>query len=64
MKFVRKAINYVRESASELKKVVWPTKKETLNHTLLVISISAGVAVFLGVVDFIMSAGIEKYILE
>ena len=54
-----KIINYVRESAAELKKVTWPTKKETYNYTLLVIAISLGVAIFLGILDYIFTQGFQ-----
>jgi preprotein translocase subunit SecE len=57
-----KLTNYLRDSYRELKKVVWPTKKETINHTLLVIGISLGVAAFLGALDFLFTWVMEKYI--
>ncbi len=47
-------INYIKASQAELKKVVWPSKKETTQHTFLVIGISLGVAAFLGIVDYIL----------
>ena len=46
---------YFIESRQELKKVTWPTKQETKNHTLVVIGISLGVAIFLGVVDYLLT---------
>lgn len=57
-----KLTNYLRGSYQELKKVVWPTKKETTNHTLLVIGISLGVAAFLGALDFLFTWLFEKFI--
>ncbi len=48
-------INYIKSSYEEMKKVTWPTKKETTNHTLLVIGISLGTAAFLGLIDFGLS---------
>jgi preprotein translocase subunit SecE len=56
---LKKFINYIKNSKQELKRVVWPTKKETFNHTLIVIGISVGVAIFLGIVDFILSKVLE-----
>jgi preprotein translocase subunit SecE len=50
-----KALNYVKASIEEMKKVTWPTKKETYNYTLLVIGISIAVALFLGGLDYIFS---------
>ena len=57
-----KAINYLKTSKTELKKVVWPNKKETTNYTLLVIGISLAVAVFLGALDYIFTIGLELLI--
>lgn len=47
--------NYFKNSVIELKKVNWPTKKQTVSNTLLVIGISLGMALFLGIVDFALS---------
>ena len=55
MNIAKKFINYVMASRRELKKVIWPDKKTTTNHTLLVIGVSLGVAAFLGAVDFIFT---------
>ena len=41
-----------------MKKVTWPTKKETYNYTLLVIGISLAIAAFLGVLDYIFNFGL------
>ena len=54
-----KLANYIKGSVEEMKKVTWPTKKETKNYTLLVIGISLSVAVFLGALDFVFSKGLE-----
>jgi len=48
-------VKYLIESKRELKKVTWPTKKETTKHTLIVIGLSLFVAAFLGILDFIFS---------
>lgn len=54
-----KITTYFKESAAELKKVTWPTKKETYNYTILVIGISLGVAIFLGLLDYIFAQGFQ-----
>jgi preprotein translocase subunit SecE len=61
---IEKLTNYIKESTAELKKVTWPTKKQTTNYTLLVIGISLVVATFIGVVDFILALGVEKVIIK
>jgi len=57
-----KIVEYFKGSVEEMKKVTWPTKKETQSYTLLVVGISLAVALFLGAIDFIFSLGIELII--
>lgn len=57
-----KLTNYIKGSAEEMKKVTWPTKKETYRYTLLVIGISLAVAAFLGTLDYIFNWGLELII--
>ncbi|MCG2694345.1 preprotein translocase subunit SecE [Candidatus Parcubacteria bacterium] len=59
---MNKVIKYIFESKAELKKVVWPNKKETTNYTILVIAISLGVAAFFGILDYFLSLGLENLI--
>lgn len=46
-----KLINYFKGAFAEMRKVTWPTRKETYNYTLLVILISLATALFLGGLD-------------
>ncbi|MFA6410391.1 MAG: preprotein translocase subunit SecE [Candidatus Buchananbacteria bacterium] len=55
MNIFDRLVNYIKSSHAELKKVVWPTKKEVTQHTILVIGISLGMAAFLGIVDYLLS---------
>lgn len=57
-----KLFTYIKESRDELKKVVWPSRKETIKYTLIVIGISLVVAVFLGLADYLLTIGLEKII--
>jgi preprotein translocase subunit SecE len=59
---IKKLIQYIKDSITELKKVTWPTKKETTNYTLLVIGISLAVAAFIGIIDYILALGVEQII--
>jgi len=43
---------FLRESRVELRKVTWPTSKEALASTSVVIVVVIIVSLFLGVVDF------------
>ena len=51
-KGIGKAGQFLRESKNELKRVKWPTRKELLASTAVVIVLTLIVAFFLGLVDF------------
>lgn len=55
-----KIIEYLKETKGELKHVIWPSRRQTLYFTLIVILLSVLVAYFLGVFDFIFSKGLGK----
>lgn len=55
-------VKYLVEARTELKKVTWPTRKETLNYTLIVIGVCVGLALFIGAVDFGLSKALELVI--
>ena len=59
---LKKLVSYIKESRAELRKVVWPTKKQTKNHTLMVIGISLAVAVFLGAIDLLLNKILEIFV--
>lgn len=59
---MNKLAQYIQDSRAELKKVVWPSKKETRNHTLMVIGISLAVAAFLGLVDYGLNLLLKLFI--
>jgi preprotein translocase subunit SecE len=49
---INKLVEYIKNSRLELQKVVWPTRKILIKHTLAVIAFSLVVAFFLGIIDF------------
>ncbi|MDD5749268.1 MAG: preprotein translocase subunit SecE [Patescibacteria group bacterium] len=53
---------YLNESKAELAKVAWPNRAKTINHTLVVIGVSLAVALFLGLVDFLLVKILELVI--
>lgn len=52
-------INYFKGAFAELRKVSWPTRQETWRKAWTVIGFSAGFALFLGLVDYAMTALIQ-----
>ena len=53
--FFARAAEFFREVKVELKKVVWPTRKQTTGTTVVVVVFVFIVAVFLGVFDYSLS---------
>ncbi|MGE5839400.1 MAG: preprotein translocase subunit SecE [Deltaproteobacteria bacterium] len=46
------SLQFLRESRTELKKVKWPTRKELLASTAVVIGLVLVISFFLGLIDF------------
>ena len=46
---------YFNETIGELRKVSWPTRKEALNLTLVVLIVMAATTVVLGLLDFVFT---------
>lgn len=58
-----KLIDYIKATRAEMKHVAWPTRKQIINFTLLVIGISVAVAFFLGSFDMIFADILKKFVL-
>ena len=63
MRVLRKIITFLKEVKVELKKVNWPTRKQTIKYTLIVIGVSLAVAIFLGGLDFLFTWLISEFII-
>jgi preprotein translocase subunit SecE len=51
---------YFKGANEELRKVVWPTKEETIRSTMAVIAVSLAVAAFFWVLDLVFNYGLSK----
>lgn len=60
---MNKVKEYLKEVIAESKNVTWPTRKQTIYATIAVLAISAFVAYYLGLFDFLFSRGLEKLLL-
>ncbi|NTW16200.1 MAG: preprotein translocase subunit SecE [Syntrophaceae bacterium] len=47
-----KVVRFLKEAKVELKKVTWPTPRQTLASTSVVIIVVIIVSIYLGIVDF------------
>jgi preprotein translocase subunit SecE len=50
---------YLKETMAELRKMTWPTKDELIGSTTVTVIVSFIVAVFIGIVDRILTMGIH-----
>ena len=48
-------IRYVRETRAEISKVNWPTRKESINLTIVVLVTVIAMSIFLGLFDALFS---------
>ncbi len=53
---------FLQQVRIEMKKVVWPTRAQTIRLTLLVIGVSAAVGLFIGALDILFVKIIELVI--
>lgn len=63
MNIFSRIITFFKEVRLELKKVTWPTRQETIKHTLAVIVVSLAVAIFLGAADFLFTWLLNKFVI-
>ncbi len=61
--YLQQAIQFLREVKIELKKVTWPTRKQTMGSTVVVIILVLLISLFLGLVDMGLS-GLFRSILN
>jgi preprotein translocase subunit SecE len=61
--FVTRSFQFLREVKMELKKVTWPSRKQTIGSTVVVLVLVTIIAFFLGVVDIGLSS-IVKVVLR
>ena len=48
-------VAYFKEVRSEVDKVVWPTREQTIRYTILVIIVSVATGLFLGGLDYLLT---------
>jgi preprotein translocase subunit SecE len=60
---VSKSVQFLREVKVELKKVTWPSRKQTIGSTIVVLVLVTIIAFFLGAVDIGLSS-LVKVVLQ
>ena len=57
-------IEYIKESKGELAHVTWPTRKQAIAFTVLVVVLSILTSLYLGLFDTLFTTLIEKFIVR
>lgn len=60
----RAARDYLRETQFELRKVVWPTRQETIRTTVVVIIVVIILSILLGLIDVFLKWAILDHLLK
>jgi len=59
---MQQGVQFLSEAKNELKKVTWPTRKETTGITWVVVATSFVMSIYLGVVDWILAEIIKMLV--
>ncbi len=59
---MKRFIQYVKDTRGVMKHVSWPTTKQTVVFTILVIVLSLAVALYLGAFDYLLSGVLNQVI--
>ncbi len=62
-KLKRSRFAFVRDIIDELRKVTWPTRREAIRLTIMVIVVCAIVGIFLGAIDYGFAELVSKVFL-
>jgi preprotein translocase subunit SecE len=54
--FISSSVQFLREVKIELKKVTWPSRKQTIGSTVVVVVVVILISIFLGSVDIGLSS--------
>ncbi len=60
---MKKITEFIKEVIAEANHVTWPTRKQAIYSTIAVLVISAFVAYYLGLFDFLFSKGLGELLL-
>ena len=52
-------VKWFRELKSECRKIVWPTREQTINNTLVVLASVVIIGIFIWVLDIVFGLGIQ-----
>lgn len=50
-----KITEYIKDTHAEMAHVTWPSRKQAISYSIVVVLVSIGTALFLGLFDYIFS---------
>lgn len=53
---------YIKESKHELLRIVWPTRKETVRFTVIVIVASVIIGTYIAGIDFVLASLADNFL--
>ena len=63
LKNMNRFINYIKDTRGELAHVSWPTRRQAVMFTVVVVIISILMSVYLGFFDYVLSLILQKFVL-
>ncbi len=60
----RRVRNFITESQFEMRKVVWPTRDETIKTTGIIIAVVIALSLLLGLIDLILKSVILDWLMK
>lgn len=61
-KLLERIREYLKDTRGELRKTSWPTRKQAINLTLIVLAVTTAMAIFLGALDFVFATLIRAIV--
>ena len=60
---MNRLVNYLKDTRAELEHVAWPTRRQAMVFTAVVVVVSIATALFLGFFDYIFSLILQKFVI-
>ena len=57
-------IDFLKDTQAELKKVVWPTRDQTIKLTAIVLGVSVAIALYIGLLDVAFTSLVNTLIIR
>jgi preprotein translocase subunit SecE len=58
---LNKINNFIKEAIAELRRVIWPSKKDLKNSTIVVISTIIIASIFIGLIDIFFTKALTLF---